>query len=218
MRWLLVLFAILMSSIQVQAADSEQLAEQAHEVVKAKTEKLLGVISRNRYLYTKDQDKFFKEMEQVLGPVVDFKRLTRRIMGKYYRASSIDQRKRFARAFKKSLLNSYAKGLIEFDNYKVNLLPARTEDENSLRNTLVDLEVTTPSGKIFPITQSMYFQHKERRWMMQNVIVNGINVGKLFRTQFYQMIQDNNGDIDGAIESWVKALKEQGAKIRKKKV
>ena len=217
MRWLFVFLSLMLASVATQAADSEVLAEQAHEVVREKTEELMTVISRNRYLYGKNQDKFFNAMDQVLGPVVDFKRLTRRIMGKYYRASSVKQRKRFAQAFKKSLLNSYAKGLIEFDNYEVKLLSARTEDENSLRNTLVDLEVITPSGKEFPITQSMYFQHKERRWMMQNVIVGGINVGKLFRTQFYEMVQQNEGNIDGAIDAWIEAFKQQGAKLRNNK-
>ncbi len=96
------------------------------------------------------------------------------------------------------------------------MLPPKTGVENTLRNTLVDLEVVTPSGKVFPITQSMYFHHRDRRWMAQNVIVNGINVGKLFGEQFEQMVQDNDSNIGAAIEDWIEALQEQGRKLRKK--
>lgn len=214
MRWLLVVLLLFWGS-QVWAAESEELAEQAHEVVKRTTEKVLQSINKNRHIYESDKARFFWELEDVLGPMIDFQRLTRRIMGDYYREASLEQRKRFASAFKRSLLSSYATGLIEFEDYEVRVLPPKTGVENTLRNTLVDLEVVTPSGKVFPITQSMYFHHRDRRWMAQNVIVNGINVGKLFNEQFEQMVQDHDGNIGAAIDAWIEALQEQGRKLRK---
>jgi len=198
-------------------ASSEELAEQAHEVVKRTTEKVLVTINENRSYFESDKARFFWELEDVLGPMVDFKRLTRRIMGKHYREASLDQRKNFARAFKRSLLSSYATGLIEFEDYDVRVLPPKTGVKNSLRNTLVDLEVVTPSGRVFPITQSMYFHHRDRRWMAQNVIVNGINVGRLFNDQFNQMVDEADGNIGIAIDSWIDSLKEQGRKLRKQR-
>jgi phospholipid transport system substrate-binding protein len=214
MRALLLLMTLLYS--QLSLASGQELAEQAHEVVKRTTEELLETINNNRNYYESDKAKFFWELEDVLGPMVDFKRLTRRIMGKHYRKASLDQRKRFARAFKRSLLSSYATGLIEFEDYDVRVMPPKTGVKNTLRNTLVDLEVVTPSGKVFPITQSMYLHHRQRRWMAQNVIVNGINVGKLFNEQFSQMVSQADGNIGLAIDNWIDALKQQGRKLRKK--
>ena len=215
MRWLLVLLSLTLGSV-AYAADSEELAEQAHEMVKRTTEKVMASIHKNRAIYESDQARFFWELEDVLGPMVDFQRLTRRIMGNYYREATLEQRKRFASAFKRSLLSSYATGLLEFNDYEVRVLPPKVGVENTLRNTLVDLEVVTPGGHVFPLTQSMYFHHRDRRWMAQNVIVNGINVGKLFGEQFEQMVQKNDGNIGVAIEDWIEALQEQGRKLRKK--
>ena len=198
----------------VMADESEQLAEQAHEVVENTTRALLAAIDQNRDLYESDVSQFYWRLEDIIGPMVDFKRLTRRIMGKHYRDASIDQRKRFASAFRRSLLRSYATGLIEFDDYDVRMLPPKKGFEHNLRNTLVDLEVVLPSGRVFPITQSMYFHHRHRRWMAQNVIVDGINVGKLFNEQFDQMTKDNDGDIEAAINTWIDSLQEQGRKLR----
>lgn len=214
MRLMLLLMSLMFG--QTVFAASDELAEQAHEVVKRTTEKLLSSINDNRNYYESDRAKFFWELEDVLGPMVDFKRLTRRIMGKHYRAASLDQRKRFARAFKRSLLGSYATGLVEFEDYDVRILPPKKGVKHSLRNTLVDLEVVTPSGKVFPITQSMYFHHRKRTWMAQNVIVNGINVGKLFSEQFAQMVVSADGNIGMAIDVWIDSLKEQGRQLRKK--
>lgn len=215
MRMIMILVALMLG--QLSYAGSEELAEQAHEVVKRTTEKLLTTINENRNYYESDRARFFWELEDVLGPMVDFKRLTRRIMHKHYRSATVDQRKRFARAFKRSLLSSYATGLIEFEDYSVRILPPKKGVKHSLRNTLVDLEVVTPSGRVFPITQSMYFHHRDRRWMAQNVIVNGINVGKLFSEQFAQMVTEADGNIGQAIDAWIAALKEQGRKLRKAK-
>ena len=215
MRFLLLISALLFG--QPVWASSEELAEQAHEVVKRTTEKVLVTINENRSYFESDKARFFWELEDVLGPMVDFKRLTRRIMGKHYREASLDQRKNFARAFKRSLLSSYATGLIEFEDYDVRVLPPKTGVKNTLRNTLVDLEVVTPSGRVFPITQSMYFHHRDRRWMAQNVIVNGINVGRLFNDQFNQMVDEADGNIGIAIDNWIDSLKEQGRKLRKQR-
>ncbi|PHS62421.1 MAG: toluene tolerance protein [Thalassobium sp.] len=215
MRWLLVLLSLTLGSV-AYAADSEELAEQAHEMVKRTTEKVMVSIHKNRAIYESDQARFFWELEDVLGPMVDFQRLTRRIMGNYYREATLEQRKRFASAFKRSLLSSYATGLLEFNDYEVRVLPPKVGVENTLRNTLVDLEVVTAGGHVFPLTQSMYFHHRDRRWMAQNVIVNGINVGKLFGEQFEQMVQENDGNIGVAIEDWIESLQEQGRKLRKK--
>ncbi len=216
MRWLILVWTFAFSSLS-WAAESEVLAEQAHEVVKRTTEKVMESINRNRHIYESDNAKFFWELEDVLGPMIDFQRLTRRIMGSHYRDASVEQRKRFASAFKRSLLSSYATGLIEFEDYEVRMLPPKTDVEHSLRNTLVDLEVVTPSGRVFPITQSMYFHHRKRQWMAQNVIVNGINVGRLFGEQFEQMVYENDGNIGAAIDAWIEALQEQGRRLRKQK-
>ena len=41
------------------------------------------------------------------------------------------------------------------------------------------------------------------QWRMRNVIINGINVGKLFRDQFAQSMRDNRDDLDKVIDTWI---------------
>ena len=38
--------------------------------------------------------------------------------------------------------------------------------------------------------------------MVRNVIINGINIGKLFRDQFADAMQKHNGDLDKTIDGW----------------
>ena len=46
----------------------------------------------------------------------------------------------------------------------------------------------------------------KNKWMMRNVIINGINVGKLFRDQFAEAMQRNAQDLDRVIDSWVETV------------
>ncbi|MDO6681977.1 MULTISPECIES: phospholipid-binding protein MlaC [unclassified Oceanobacter] len=210
---------VLLSPVSgVQALESEALGEHAHEVVRRVTTRVMENINTNRDLYESDNARFYWELEDVLGPMVDFRRLTRKIMGRHYFDASKAQRQRFARAFKRSLLSSYATGLIEFTDYEVRMLPPRKDFEHTSSNTLVDLEVITPSGRIFPITQSMYYDLSAYSWKAQNVIVNGINIGQLFNEQFTQLVDDKNGNIGAAIEQWIDDLQEQGRELRKRAV
>jgi phospholipid transport system substrate-binding protein len=39
-------------------------------------------------------------------------------------------------------------------------------------------------------------------WKVRNVIINGINIGKLFRDQFADAMQQNLGDLDKTINGW----------------
>jgi len=140
-------------------------------------------------------------VEDVIGEVVDFKRISRRVMAKYYKKASKEQKQTFLKVFKQSLLNTYAKGLWEFEDYKIRLKPLRSAHQ-SQRNTLVEFEVVTASGQVFPVTQSLYFHKKQKRWLVQNVIISGVNIGQLFRDQFARLVNENNGDISLATKAW----------------
>lgn len=43
-------------------------------------------------------------------------------------------------------------------------------------------------------------------WRVRNVIINGINIGKLFRDQFAQSMQANGNNLDKVIDSWANTV------------
>jgi phospholipid transport system substrate-binding protein len=175
--------------------------QQAYQLVEEKIDSLLSEIRTTKSQANLTDDQRIALVDQQLGGVVDFKRIARRVMAKHYRNASKEQKQRFLAVFKTSLLNTYAKGLWEFNNYKVNMLPLKV-GKQTLRNTQVSFEVITSSGQVFPVTQSLFYDKKSNQWMVQNVIINGINMGLLFRDQFARLAAQNNGDIDLAISGW----------------
>ena len=124
-------------------------------------------------------------------------------MGKHYKASTDSQRERFSEAFRKSLLTTYSKTLIEFKDEKIIVLP-RKNKSNSPNKVKVDIEIVT-SSKSYPGVYSMYLD-KNNEWKIINIVVNGINLGLTFRSQFYSLMEKNNNDISTVIDKWMASV------------
>ena len=68
----------------------------------------------------------------------------------------------------------------------------------------VNIEIVT-SSSVYPGRYSMYLD-KENNWKIINIEINGMNLGKIFRNQFYSLMEKNDADIDLVIEKWVTSV------------
>ncbi|MDN5534893.1 ABC transporter substrate-binding protein, partial [Pseudomonas sp.] len=64
----------------------------------------------------------------------------------------------------------------------------------------VDMTVKGNNGAVYPVSYTLTLLNGE--WKVRNVIVNGINIGKLFRDQFADAMQRNGNDLDKTIDGW----------------
>ncbi len=175
--------------------------QQAFDIVASTQDEVLKQILENREQYLEDLDLYFAEIERLLGPRMDFKRIARRVMAKHYKKASAEQRDRFAAVFKDSLMQLYSKGLLEYENQRIVVLPPKTPKKPNPKKQKVDVELYTDSGNKFPISYSMFLT-KDAEWKIENVIVNGINIGLTYRNQFARLMKVNKNDIDLVITEW----------------
>ncbi len=202
MRLMLRLFGFVtlcwaLSGIAVAAVSNQP----AFDLVQSTTDQLLQRIVEKRDQYQQDDQLFFAEIIDLLEPVIDFKRISRRVMAKYYKKATIDQREKFEQVFRQSLLKIYAKGLLEFEDQKVVVLEPSAKSSENVKKQKVDIEVIDNQGAKYPISYSMYLD-KSEQWKMENVIVNGINIGLTYRNQFARLMKLNKNDIDLVITDW----------------
>ena len=66
------------------------------------------------------------------------------------------------------------------------------------------MEIKDGKGVVYPLSYTMV--SLDGTWKMRNVVINGINVGKLFRDQFAQAMQDNRNDLDKVIDNWTETV------------
>ena len=174
----------------------------AQQVVQQTTDTLLADLKANKVQYKADPAAFYASLERILGPVVDVQGIARGVMTvRYSRRASAEQLQRFEEEFKRSLMQFYGNALLEYDNQEIRVLPARMEDPE---RASVGMEVKDSKGTIYPVSYTMVSLNGQ--WMLRNVIINGINVGKLFRDQFADAMQRNGNNLDKTIDGWAEVV------------
>ncbi|HBX54292.1 MlaC/ttg2D family ABC transporter substrate-binding protein [Pseudomonas sp. UBA2684] len=174
-------------------------APTAHEVVQQTTTTLLADLKANKEQYRSNPDAFYTSLNNILGPVVDVDGISRGVMTvRYSRQATPEQMSRFQENFKRSLMQFYGNALLEYNNQDIRVLPVSGKQDP--QRTAVNMEIKDGKGVVYPLSYTMVSQGDS--WKMRNVIINGINVGKLFRDQFAQSMQNNGNDLNKVIDTW----------------
>jgi len=172
-----------------------------HKVVQATTLKVLSAIDRGLDP-VKEPEKFVEELTSILDPVVAFDYIARGVMGNYAKQVTADQVKQFSGAFKLGLVNTYGKGMSNFSDLEVAVLPP-SKPIGEARKAAVVQEIRGASTT----NQVSYTMAKNNKgeWKMINVVLNGINLGQTFRGQFAAEVEKNKGDVVKTINEWGKS-------------
>ncbi len=198
---------LLASLAPVRAMEPSQAATRtATEVVEYTSDEMLALIDASRPYAKEDPERFYGEVEALLAPVVDFKRFARSVMAVHYKSATPEQRERFADTFKWGLVRTYALALTEFRDGEVVVVPSERPPQSPRRES-VKMEIRTNAGEVYPVVYSMALG-KDGAWRMGNIIVNGVNIGLTYRSQFASAVQDQRygGDLDKVIDAWAQLL------------
>ncbi|MBT9266705.1 MULTISPECIES: MlaC/ttg2D family ABC transporter substrate-binding protein [Pseudomonas] len=191
-RGLLVLLAAL--PLLANAAPGQS----AHDLIQDTTNRMLADLSANKEKYKQDPQDFYTALNTIVGPVVDAEGISKSIMTvKYSRKATPAQMQRFQENFKKGLFQFYGNALLEYNNQGITVDPAKDESGD---RTSVNMTVKGSNGAIYPVQYTL--EKISGEWKLRNVIINGINIGKLFRDQFADAMQRNGNDLDKTINNW----------------
>ncbi len=180
-------------------AQSAGDGQTAHELVAAVADDLKQVVQDNQASIEGRPEIYFRAIEQVLDPVVDFSYIVRGVMGRHGKQATPVQRRQFAQVFKRSLVATYAKGMASYADQDIVILPP-SGDISGQRRVSVRQEVRSEAG-VSHVSFSMRL-NKQGQWKLVNVVLDGINLGRLLRNQFFEAVNKNEGDIDKVIANW----------------
>lgn len=197
-RYALPLMFVFSLSFGVNAKADE--AELVRSAVEKNVNDILKTFEEQKPLFETDPEAFYVEMERAISSIIDFRRIAARVMGKFARKASKDQRNQFVENFKASLFNTYTKAIVDQGSFEMRVVKAQINPRSAERAS-VDMEVVTSNGNIYPVTYSMY-KNKDGRWYMENVIVFGVNIGLAFRDKFESEMKTKKGDIGAVIANW----------------
>ena len=172
----------------------------AEEAVARTTAEVLKFIETSSAYANDDQELFFAQVETLIDPLIDFRRFARNVMGPHYKRASQAQRDAFAESFKRSLVRTYALALTEFRDGKVEVLPPRRPPRNP-DTARVTQEISVGRAS-YQVVYDM--RRRDGAWRLNNMIIEGLNVGITFKEQFASALRDPNyaGDLGRVIAAW----------------
>jgi phospholipid transport system substrate-binding protein len=199
LRSLLLGTCLVLLPLSLQAAPGQD----PEEIIRESTQELMSQIEGRHAYYSENIGELESLVDKSLEDIADFRYIGASVMGRYFQNATPEQRERFARVFRQTLIDTYSKGLVTFEYRDIRVLDdqtaRRSEDQAS-----VAMEVVAQDGTVYPISYSLRLTDGE--WKVVNVIVNGINLGLTFRNQFDQAMREQNRDYDAVINNWAPEL------------
>ena len=192
----LLFFSYLFFFNQVFAESSSEYVEKIHEDI-------VLVVRAKQDIYEENPEEFIKAISSALQPLVDFKRISRNVMGRYYKDANKEQIEKFNKVFKASLLETYSKTLAEFKDEEI-LVSSEVKKSPKGNREKVSLQIVT-STKVYPAIYDMYL-NKQGQWKLINIVINGVNLGLTFRNQFYSLMEKEENNLDVVIERWITSI------------
>ncbi len=219
--WQWIAIGCLALAAQTQAQDTAEVASagtSAHDVVNATTQAVMKSVAGARNSGGEPTAGYYAELEAILDPVIDFRGFARGVMGPYatserYRSLDaagrqqlVGQLNRFTDKMRDNMVHTYGKGLLAFGGSRIELTRPGDEDGDGKASVqqLIYNEGTVP--------YTVYYQmgrNKDGEWKLRNMIIENVNLGEVYRSQFESAARQYDGDLDKVIDNWA------GADIRR---
>ena len=197
MRFMLVLCALWVMSPIASANDALVDTKVALEILKSARDSFYDDIARfNREELT--EDELIDRIAAEFSPLIDERLIAARVMGRYARQATEEERQAFVSKLESSLLDLYSRGLAGYGGQRL-LLP-----ENAILikpgKMRIEAQLESDTREPLPIQFSLGYS-ESKGWLVENVIIAGINLGLVLRNQFADLVQ-STGSISGAIDAW----------------
>jgi phospholipid transport system substrate-binding protein len=179
------------------------------DVIQGAAEQMMETLTARKEYYESNLDELYVMIDEVLLPHFDTRYSGRLVLGKHWKGTTEEQRSDFIDAFYQFLLQSYAKGLLGFDQEKVEFLPFQGELDG--KRVVVKTRMHLDDGSEVPVNYSM--RRTDAGWKVYDVRIEGVSYIQNYRNQFNAEITANG------VESVIDRLRaeivgEEGAKTQ----
>jgi phospholipid transport system substrate-binding protein len=157
----------------------------AEEVVKETAEKILTQLRKERAEVQKNPQRVDELVDKIVLPHFDFYKMSSRVLGKYWRRASDEQKEKFTKEFRILLVRTYAKALVDNMDQTIDYLPVRAP--KNAEDVTVKTEIPQQGGFPLPIDYSMYLTNGE--WKVYDVEIDGVSLVINYRTTFANEIK-----------------------------
>ncbi|WP_172597744.1 MlaC/ttg2D family ABC transporter substrate-binding protein [Sulfuriflexus mobilis] len=183
MRYLTLLTVLLMCNLSSLAAEP---LPSARALVQKTAAQVTSRIRADRPLIDSNPQHLQSLIDELMMPHIDFQRMSKWVLGKYWRRASDEQREQFATEFSQLILRTYSTALLEYSDQEVAVLPVRAAAD--AREVTVRTEVQPDQGPAIPIAYDLYL-NPQGQWKVYDVSIDGISLIANYRSSFSSQIR-----------------------------
>lgn len=189
---------LVLLSTAVVAAQSEDAAPL--KLIEQTTHQMIAALKRDKAIIENKPAHIFELVEKIVLPHFDFNRMSKLVLGKYWRKASEQQRHNFTQEFRGLLVRTYATAMDEYSDKDIIYLPFRAAP--GATDVVVKVEVEQQGGFPVPLDYKLYLL--DGQWKVYEVLIDGVSLIVNYRTSFAQKIRRNGG-----LDVLIKTLKKR---------
>ena len=161
------------------------------------TEKAINALTDNSITQNEKEKRFGKLFDENF----DVPSISRFVLGKYWKSATTNQKKVFFVTFRNYMVKTYSSRFNEYSGEKLSLL--NYENEPNPKLFVVHTALNRQNDP--PIKVDWRVGLKKDRYVILDIIIEGISLAVTQRSEFISVIDHNDGNLDNLI----KLLKEK---------
>jgi phospholipid transport system substrate-binding protein len=173
-----VLVALLGGRDATAGAPTEQLRSQVDKVLKLLDDSALKAPDKAKERRT--------AVRKVADDIFDFAETAKRSLGRHWAARTPEEREEFVKLFGDLLERSYISKIELYGGEKIQYVGDKIEGDTAV----VQSKLLTKTGSEVPIEYRML--RKGERWLVYDVVIEGVSLVANYRTQFNKIIQTSS--------------------------
>lgn len=150
---------------------------------------------KNKALINNNRNYLKTIVAEQLMPYVDYRYSALKVMGRYVREATSDQRQRFVNAFEGYLVSTYAQALTAYTDQQVEFEPE--EDFTDQKQVLVNVRIVEPGRPAIKIGFKIR-RLKDGSWKAFDMIAEGVSLLRSKQAEMESLIRQHG--IDSVID------------------
>ena len=200
----IITLSLLLLASHVSQADTGQTAD---NLIQVTAKRMLSQLEEDRGQIDANPRHVYDLVNEILLPHIDFKRMSRWVLGKHWRRASNEERQEFVAEFRKLIIRTYSTALLEYSGQEIHFLPVR--DQSDPNRASVRTEIRPASGPMIPISYDLY-RNDASEWKVYDVAIDGISLIANYRSSFGSQIRRS-----GSLQRVINRMKSRSQQAKK---
>jgi phospholipid transport system substrate-binding protein len=170
--------------------------------VKKTVDEVVRIVADKELKKPQNEKMRHKAIKAAIGAIFDYAEMAQRSMGRHWKDRSDAEKKEFVQLFETLLENSYAGKIESYNQEKIVYLKETVDGDNA------EVKSKVVTAKRDEFTLDYRLMKRGGKWMVYDVVIEGVSMVSNYRSQFNKIIQSKGyGEL-------LKKLRSKSAEIK----